>query len=242
MPANYIKIKKISQKYSIPLIEDAAEALGSKYNGKPCGTLGDINILSFNGNKIITTGGGGALVSKNKEYIANAKFLATQAREKKIFYEHKVIGYNYRLSNISAAIGLGQLNALDSFVKSRRRIYNLYKGFFKKYDFISFQEEQKGKKDNYFSNRWLTTILLDHKKNKILINKIIRIMQKNNIEIRPLWKPMHMQPVFKKYDKYSNDISQKLFYSGLCLPSGSNLQDNEIDKICSIFKRILHKY
>lgn len=220
MPAKMDRIMEIADRYSIPVIEDAAEALGSKYKGKQVGTFGEMGILSFNGNKIITTSGGGALISDDKAKIEQARFLATQARDKAPHYQHSKIGYNYRLSNVLAGIGRGQMEVLDQRVSQRRDNYNFYKenlGFLPGVKFINEPE------DSYFSNRWLTTILIDSKEAGVSREKIQSILQEENIETRPLWKPMHQQPVFSKFPAYINGISDELFRMGLCLPSGSNL-------------------
>ncbi len=241
MPANYIELNKISKKYSIPLIEDAAEALGSTFNNKSCGTFGKFGVLSFNGNKIITTGGGGALISKNNSYINKAKFLSQQSREKKIYYEHKHIGYNYRLSNVSASIGFGQIQKLENFVNKRRSNFEIYKNFLQEYDFIDYQKEFHEKNYKSYSNRWLSTFNFNIKNSNKFINSLIKSMAKNNIEVRPLWKPMHLQPIFKKLKVYSNGVSANLFKSGICLPSGNYLSNNDLDKILSILKKCIKK-
>lgn len=232
MPAKMDEIMTIAKTYEIPVIEDAAEALGSTYNGKAVGTFGDFGILSFNGNKIITTSGGGALISHNKEYINQARFLATQARDNAPHYQHSHIGYNYRLSNVLAGIGRGQLEVIEERVKQRRTNYEMYYKNLKKLSGISFLIEQ----ENFFSNRWLTTILVDTIKTGGISNIDIRLgLEKDNIETRPLWKPMHLQPVFRNYPSYTNGISERLFDLGLCLPSGSNLtEENKIRIINSI--------
>tara|TARA_B100001758_G_scaffold247953_1_gene269028 strand:+ start:11505 stop:12638 length:1134 start_codon:yes stop_codon:yes gene_type:complete len=233
MPAQINKIVAIANKYNIPVIEDAAEALGSTYNSQPLGTFGDFGVYSFNGNKIITTSGGGALVSKNKEMIAKARFLATQARDKAPHYEHSEIGYNYRLSNISAAIGLGQLEILNQRVLKKREINKYYKKELSSIKQVSFLDEHKGS----FSNFWLTTILLD--KNSAIDREYLRLkLAKANIESRPLWKPMHLQPVFKECKFYVNGVSEQLFERGLCLPSGTNMADEDIKRVIRIIKCI----
>lgn len=241
MPANYFLLNRIAKKYSIPLIEDAAEALGSSFNNKSCGTFGKFGVLSFNGNKIITTGGGGALISKNVSYIKKAKFLSQQAREKKLYYEHNQIGYNYRLSNVLASIGFGQIQKLENYVNKRRSNFEIYKNFLQEYDFVNYQKEFENKKYKSYSNRWLSTFNFNIKNSNKFINSLIRSMAKNSIEVRPLWKPMHLQPVFKKFKIYSNGVSEKLFLSGICLPSGNQLNDNDLDKIISILKESLRK-
>ena len=241
MPANYKILKSISNKYKIPIIEDAAEALGSSYDNNNCGTFGKFSILSFNGNKIITTGGGGALISDSKKDIDLAKYYSTQAREKKIYYEHKKIGYNYRLSNISASIGSAQLEKLSKFVKRRREIFNFYKNILSKFEFIDYQSENYSDNIKIFSNRWLSTFVFNNKNKRKLLNNIFETMNENNIEVRPLWKPMHMQPVFKKCKFYNNNISKNLFDSGICLPSGSNMNDNELFKVSDILYNCIKK-
>jgi dTDP-4-amino-4,6-dideoxygalactose transaminase len=228
MPARMKELMEIAEKYNIPVIEDAAEALGSKYNGKPVGTFGDMSILSFNGNKIITTSGGGALVSDNEEFIRKARFLSTQARDKAPHYQHSEIGYNYRLSNVLAGIGRGQLEVIGERIAKRRSNFEFYLknlGHLKGVSF--FQEEQP-----FFSNRWLTTIIVDPTKTKgISCEDIHRALERNNIETRPLWKPMHLQPIFKDCPSYINGISEKLFNLGLCLPSGSNMSEQDLDRV-----------
>lgn len=234
MPAKIDEILQISQKYEIPLIEDAAEALGSTYKGKKCGTFGIFGILSFNGNKIITTSGGGALLSDNEEYIKKARFLATQARDIAPHYQHSQIGYNYRMSNILAGIGRAQLEVIGKRVKSRRKNNEFYKNIFQNINGVSILEEPD---TNFFSNFWLTTILVDKTKTGGISYEDLRIsFEKENIETRPLWKPMHLQPVFEKYPKYLNGVSEKLFKTGLCLPSGSNLTEDDKKRIENVIK------
>lgn len=213
MPAKMDEIMAIGRAFEIPVIEDAAEALGSTYKGKKCGSMGDFGILSFNGNKIITTSGGGALLSNNKAWIEKAKFLATQAREPAPHYEHKEIGYNYRMSNVCAAIGLGQMTVIDDRVKKRRLIFEVYKKELSSVSRLSFLTEP----DKSISNRWLTTVL----GNGINMEALRQRLEAENIESRPLWKPMHLQPVFKDFEAFENGTSQTLFESGLCLPSGT---------------------
>lgn len=228
MPAQIIKIKAICEKYDILLIEDAAEALGSHINGKMAGTFGDFGILSFNGNKIITTSGGGALVS-NKINIEEARFLATQARDDAPHYQHSRIGYNYRMSNVSAGIGRGQLEILNSHVKARRQNYNTYKKELEEIGKIQFLDEKVG----FVSNRWLTCITFE----SFEARENVRLsLEKNNIESRPLWKPMHLQPVFNKFPQFTNDLSESLFNKGLCLPSGSNLSSTDLQRVIDTIK------
>jgi dTDP-4-amino-4,6-dideoxygalactose transaminase len=219
MPAKMDEIMAISRELQVPVIEDAAEALGSTYKGKKCGSFGDFGILSFNGNKIITTSGGGALLSNNEEWIKKARFLATQAREPLPHYEHKEVGYNYRLSNVCAAIGLGQMTVIDSRVARRREIFQFYKETLSGFSHIKFNAEPEG----HFSNRWLSTILVDTDNQKVTPESIRLGLDTVNIESRPLWKPMHLQPVFTGFPLYLNGVSERLFKTGLCLPSGSNM-------------------
>jgi len=228
MPAKLDEIMQIAEKYEIPVIEDAAEAIGSKYNDKYVGTFGEIGILSFNGNKTITTSGGGAFISDNIEYINQAKFLSTQARDDAPHYQHSEIGYNYRMSNIVAGIGRGQMEVLEERVKTRREINLFYRKMLENINGISFQKEPK----DHFSNFWLTTILVDPDKTGGINKEDIRLaLEKENIEARPLWKPMHLQPVFQDEPSYVNGTSEKLFELGLCLPSGSSLSMDDKERI-----------
>jgi len=237
MPAEMNEIMKIADKYEIPVIEDAAEGLGSKYNGKPIGSFGVMGILSFNGNKIITTSGGGALISDNKDYIEKARFLATQARDNAPHYQHSEIGYNYRMSNVCAGIGRGQMKVLDERVKQRRDNFKFYKKEIGGFAGIDFQPEP----DGAFSNRWLTAIIVDPMKTGGITREDLRLaMAKENIECRPLWKPMHLQPVFREYPFYGDHTSEKLFENGLCLPSGSNLSAEDRSRILKCFKSVFN--
>lgn len=243
MPAKMNEIMTIAKEFGVPVIEDAAEALGSNINEKPCGGFADFGVLSFNGNKIITTSGGGALVSNDGEMIENARYLATQARDPAPHYQHSQIGYNYRMSNVLAGIGRGQLEVLNERVSARRNNNERYKQYFLNHNKagfdIRFQEEPEG----YYSNRWLTCILVDPSKNKGLTREEIRLsMENENIETRPLWKPMHQQPVFASSKNYLNGVSDKLFENGLCLPSGSNLSEEEFERIFSCLDSIFAVY
>jgi dTDP-4-amino-4,6-dideoxygalactose transaminase len=229
MPAKINEILKIAEKYQIPLIEDAAEALGSKYKGKSLGTFGKIGVLSFNGNKIITTSGGGALISDNKELVDKTRFLSTQARDDAPYYQHSEIGFNYRMSNIVAGIGRGQMEILDEHVLLRRDNYKFYKEIFSNIKCVSLLEEPDS---DYYSNFWLTTILINSKIKNWIDLKVE--FEKENIEVRPLWKPMHLQPVFEKYPKYIDGTSEKLFNIGLCLPSSSNLTNEDRNRIKNV--------
>jgi dTDP-4-amino-4,6-dideoxygalactose transaminase len=242
MPAKMAEILSIANEYGVPVIEDAAEALGSTIDNKPCGSFGEFGVLSFNGNKIITTSGGGALISDNAEMIEKARFLATQARDAAPHYQHTHIGYNYRMSNVLAGIGRGQLEVLNDRVAARRNNFERYKQYFSKHNSagfnIQFQEEPEG----YYSNRWLTCILVDPNTNKGLTREEIRLaMEAANIESRPLWKPMHQQPVFATSKNYLNGVSDKLFENGLCLPSGSNLTEAEFVRIFECLDTIFAK-
>jgi dTDP-4-amino-4,6-dideoxygalactose transaminase len=226
MPFKVDEILSISKKYEIPVLEDSAEALGSSYKGIKCGTFGEIGVLSFNGNKIITTSSGGALVAKTKELKDKAVFLATQARDNAPHYQHSEIGYNYRLSNICAGIGRGQMQVLDNRVEARRKMHQFYVDYFQEIEGIEVFCEPS---IDFFSNNWLSAIIINPYKLNGKNRENLRLhLEKENIESRPLWKPMHLQPVFNKYPYYGSNVCEKLFENGLCLPSGSNL--SEIDK------------
>ncbi len=229
MPYKVREVHDIAAKFSIPILEDSAEALGSSYHGIKCGTFGDISVLSFNGNKIITTSGGGAMISKNKGFIEKAIHLATQARDNAVHYQHSDIGYNYRMSNVLAGIGRGQMEVLDDRVGARRSNHQFYHDHLNAIPEIEFLKEPEG----YFSNRWLTCILTPSYE----IREEIRLaLLDDDIESRPLWKPMHLQPVFKACPNYSDGTSEDLFNKGLCLPSGSNLSTNDLERIVQIIK------
>lgn len=236
MPAKMDEIKAVADKYSIPIIEDAAEALGSRYKGNACGIFGEMSALSFNGNKIITTSGGGALVSNNKKHIEYARFLATQARDQAPHYQHSEIGYNYRMSNIVAGIGRGQMEVLDLRVAQRRMNNMRYREFFSNIHGVTLQLEPD---EDYFSNFWLTAILVDPNVTGGITREKVRLaLNEENIESRPLWKPMHMQPVYNGTKFFGSNICEMLFEQGLCLPSGSNLTDTDFDRIFSTLSKI----
>jgi dTDP-4-amino-4,6-dideoxygalactose transaminase len=239
MPAKVGEIKKVAKEFDIPIIEDAAEALGSSISGKMCGSFGDIGILSFNGNKIITTSGGGALVSNNKKYIELARHLSQQARDNFIHYEHSTIGYNYRMSNLLAAIGLAQMEVLNERIKLRRKNFQNYERLFKKNKNLNFQRERIENKNKIFSNRWLTTVTINNKESSI--NQIVKFLDKENIEIRPLWKPMNLQPILKKFKYFGESLEEKLYSRGFCLPSGSNLSMSDKRNIYKKLSKILNK-
>ena len=232
MPFKVDEIRTIANKYEIPIIEDSAEALGSAFKGQKCGTFGDISILSFNGNKIITTSGGGAIITKNELLKNEAVFLATQARDNAPHYQHSKIGYNYRLSNICAGIGRGQMEILDSHIEKRREMHQFYKNVFVDQEGITIFSEPN---EDYYSNHWLSAIIINSEKNNGKSREDLRLqLEKENIESRPLWKPMHLQPVFKNAPYYGGSVSEELFNNGLCLPSGSNLNSDDITRIKSV--------
>ena len=233
MPAKIDEILGIANKYKITLIEDAAEALGSTYKGQKCGTFGDYGILSFNGNKIITASGGGAIVCKNEKDKQKAIFLATQARDDAPHYQHSEIGYNYRMSNILAGIGRGQMEVLDAHIGLRRDMNLFYKNIFKNVEGITVFEEPN---NDYYSNHWLSCILIDSGITGFTSQELRLQLKKDNIESRPLWKPMHLQPVFKEYDYYGGNVSETLFNKGLCLPSGSNLTKEDRIRIKEVIR------
>lgn len=232
MPYKANEINAIAKKYDIPVIEDSAEALGSKYFNKECGALSDMGILSFNGNKIITTSGGGALIVSTQELKDKTVFYSTQARDNAPHYEHSAIGFNYRMSNVLAGIGRGQMEVLDDRVNARRKNFDFYKKHLSQYKEITFLEEPSG----FFSNRWITCIETESYE---LREKIRLELLKDDIESRPLWKPMHMQPVFKDYLHFTNGTSENLFDKGLCLPSGSNLSQDDLERILNNIKNTL---
>ncbi len=231
MPYKAEEIHAIAKEFKIPILEDSAEALGSSYMNKACGTFGDIGVLSFNGNKIITTSGGGALVSKNKAYTDRAIFLATQARDDAPHYQHSNVGYNYRMSNVLAGIGRGQIEVLQDRVDARRKNYEFYKKELSSIKEIEFIEEP----DGFYSNRWLSCILTPSFEKR---ENIRLALLEENIESRPLWKPLHMQPIFSEYQKFVDGTSESLFDRGLCLPSGSNLSQNDLQRVTDCIKKI----
>lgn len=231
MPYKAKEINAIAKKYDIPVVEDSAEALGSTYFNESCGTLADYGIFSFNGNKIITTSGGGALVVNTPELKNKAVFLSTQARDNAPHYEHSSVGFNYRMSNVLAGIGRGQMEVLNDRVAARRQVFNFYKTNLSNYNSIRFLEEPQG----FVSNRWITCI----KTPSFSLREQIRLaLLEDDIESRPLWKPMHMQPVFKDCLHFTNGTSKDLFDKGLCLPSGSNLSQNDLNRILNIILKI----
>jgi len=239
MPAMMHQIIDIAARYGIPVIEDAAEALGSTLHGRACGSFGHFGILSFNGNKIITTSGGGALISNNGDAIVKARFLATQARDNAPHYQHSHIGYNYRMSNIVAGIGRGQMQVLLQRVAMRRSNYLRYHNWFSRLNAKGFQVELLPEPDGHTANRWLTTITLDPAQNRGISRETLRLaFDAENIESRPLWKPMHLQPVFIGAPFFGDGTSERLFDEGLCLPSGSNLTDEEFERIFNVLETV----
>ena len=230
---DYDTINEICKKHGVAIIEDSAEALGSEYKEKKCGAFGDISIFSFNGNKIITTSGGGMLLSNNSAYIKKARFLSTQAREPELHYEHRELGYNYRMSNLLAAVGRGQLQVIDDRVASRRKIFDRYQEALGRIEGIDFMPEAPYCR----SNRWLTVLTVDPSKTRVSRTEIINALEKENIESRPVWKPMHLQPLYQGYDYVrinDEDVSRRLFEQGLCLPSGSSLSETDQDRVIDI--------
>ena len=230
MPAKMDEIRKVANAYEIPILEDSAEALGSSYKGQKCGTFGDIAVLSFNGNKIITTSGGGAMVTHTKELKDKAVFLSTQARDNAPHYQHSEIGYNYRMSNICAGIGCGQMEILDKHVNLRRANHQFYSELFSKINDVEILTEPNS---DFYSNHWLSAILLQSYEQREALRFAF---DAENIETRPLWKPMHLQPVFENAPYYGSSISENLFDKGLCLPSGSNLKEDELSRIEKVIK------
>jgi len=230
MPFKVDEVRSVADRYEIPILEDSAEALGSSYKNQKCGTFGDIGILSFNGNKIITTSGGGAIVTKTKVLQEKAVFLATQARDAAPHYQHSEIGYNYRMSNICAGIGRGQIEVLDNHIEKRRGMHEFYVSLFSDNDAISVFSEPNS---DFYSNHWLTAITIDSDKHGKSREDMRLLLEKSAIESRPLWKPMHLQPIFQSAPYYGGTTAEHLFNVGLCLPSGSNLtlEDKERIKI-----------
>ena len=235
MPAKMDEIVTLSRKYNIPILEDAAEALGSTYHGKPCGTFGDFGVLSFNGNKIITTSGGGALICHSETAKKKAIFLATQAKEDAIHYEHKQIGYNYRMSNISASIGLGQLEVLSKHIQLRRQNHAFYQQLFDTLSEVTLHQESN---ENFISNHWLNVIQLASFEQR----EALRLhLENNNIESRPVWKPMHLQPLFQDNLYFGDNLETELFNKGLCLPSSSSLSAEDLNRIKTALELFFNK-
>jgi dTDP-4-amino-4,6-dideoxygalactose transaminase len=237
VPYQIEAVRAVADKYGIPILEDSAEALGSSYKGQKCGTFGDIGVLSFNGNKIITTSGGGAIVTQSKELKDKAVFFATQSRDDAPHYQHSEIGYNYRMSNICAGIGRGQMEVLDDHVTLRRKMHDFYVDLFKTINGVTVFTVPN---EDYFANYWLSAITIDAQLTNGIDRETLRLaLEAENIESRPLWKPMHLQPIFEKYPYYGNSVSETLFENGLCLPSGSNLTEGERERITEVVRRVL---
>jgi dTDP-4-amino-4,6-dideoxygalactose transaminase len=235
MPAKMKEIMAIADKYGIPVVEDAAEALGSEYMGKRVGCTGKFGILSFNGNKIITTSGGGALISDDEALIKKARFLATQARDPAPHYQHSEIGYNYRMSNVVAGVGRGQLEVIDLRIRQHREMNAWYRELLKAVPGVIFQSEPS---PDFYSNFWLTCIVIDPEKAGTDREKLRLAFEAEQIEARPLWKPMHLQPVFAGCPAYVNGTSEALFNNGLCLPSGSNIDEEGRVRIAEVIKKV----
>lgn len=236
VPYKIEEIRVVADKYGIPILEDSAEALGSSYKGQKCGTFGDIGVLSFNGNKIITTSGGGAIVTKTKALKEKAVFYATQSRDAAPHYQHREIGYNYRMSNICAGIGRGQMEVLDAHVALRRAMHDFYVDLFKD---VAGVVVFTAPNDDYFANYWLSSILINPDETNGITRETLRlVLEAENIESRPLWKPMHLQPIFERYPYYGTRVAETIFENGLCLPSGSNLTDQERGRIAEVVRRV----
>ncbi len=234
MPYQVEAIAELSQRYGIPVIEDSAEALGSTYKGHKCGTFGDLGVISFNGNKIITTSGGGALTLKHVDFKKKAVFLSTQAKDDAPHYEHTTIGYNYRMSNVCAGVGRGQMEVIDERVAQRRANHRFYADLFAGRPEVRLHAEPS---EDYFSNHWLSVINIADA-NRTELKQMIRSFKQENIETRPIWKPMHLQPVFKDAPYFGDDLAENLFDTGVCLPSGSNLTDNDRDRIAEVLTQV----
>ncbi|MBI1315877.1 aminotransferase class I/II-fold pyridoxal phosphate-dependent enzyme [bacterium] len=232
MPAQMDRIGTLAEQYGLPLLEDAAEALGSTFDGQKCGSFGRLGVLSFNGNKIITTSGGGALIGNEAALIEKSRFLSTQARDAAPHYQHSHIGYNYRMSNVLAGIGLGQMEVLDDRIAARRAHYARYVALFRSFEALGYVFEYQEEDTRSFSNRWLSCVAFDPARNGGKSREGLRLaLETENIEARPLWKPMHLQPIFTSAPMYANGVSERLFDQGLCLPSGSNLTESDWERI-----------
>lgn len=236
MPAKMDEIIAVADKYQIPILEDAAEALGSCYKGAYCGTLGEVAALSFNGNKMITTSGGGALICSSEERKKEAMFYATQARENFPYYQHEKIGYNYRMSNVCAGIGRGQMEVLEEHIAHHKHIHQLYQKAFDSFEGISLQVNPN---DDFDSNFWLSTILIDENKTGVNYETLRVELDKKNIETRPLWKPLHLQPIFSSAPAYVDGTSERLFHQGLCIPSGPCVSDEDVNFIVDSIAEIM---
>ncbi|MFP4416649.1 MAG: aminotransferase class V-fold PLP-dependent enzyme, partial [Chitinispirillaceae bacterium] len=235
--ADVEEVTEICKKYDISVIEDAAESLGTIYKSRHTGTFSDLGVYSFNGNKIITTGGGGMLVGKKSEDIDKARFLSTQARDHYPYYHHSVLGYNYRMSNVLAAIGLGQLEVIEEKIRKKQKIRNWYKEYLTGFPEIEFIPENKLER----SNCWLTCIIVDDKRTEVTTEELRIALERNNIESRPIWNPMHLQPIYKSAPAYINGVSENLFRTGICLPSGTDLTSKDVERICDCIVSALYR-
>jgi dTDP-4-amino-4,6-dideoxygalactose transaminase len=236
VPYQIEAVREVADKYNIPILEDSAEALGSSYKGQKCGTFGDIGVLSFNGNKIITTSGGGVIVTKTAAQKEKALFYATQSRDAAPHYQHSEIGYNYRMSNICAGIGRGQMEVLNQHIALRRAMHDFYVKVFSNIEGVDVFSTPN---DDYFANYWLTAITIDATKTNGITRETLRFaLESENIESRPLWKPMHLQPVFANYPYYGGTVAEDLFENGLCLPSGSNLTNEDRERIAAVIRDV----
>ena len=236
MPVKIDEVMEVANRYGIPVLEDSAEALGSEYKGRKCGTFGEYGVLSFNGNKMITTSGGGALICPSEEKAKRALFYATQAREQAPHYQHEKIGYNYRMSNICAGIGRGQMFVLDEHVARRREIHDLYVKLLAGMKGVKVMCQPEG--EGFNSNYWLTCITVEPEEAGFTREDVRLALDADNIESRPLWKPMHLQPVFKDAPFYGNGTSERLFEIGLCLPSGPTLTDKDVERVAKVVKQL----
>ena len=236
MPVKMDEVMEVANRYGIPVLEDSAEALGSEYKGRKCGTFGEYGVLSFNGNKMITTSGGGALICPSEEKAKRALFYATQAREQAPHYQHEKIGYNYRMSNICAGIGRGQMFVLDEHVARRREIHDLYVKLLAGVKGVKVMCQPEG--EGFNSNYWLTCITVEPEEAGFTREDVRLALDADNIESRPLWKPMHLQPVFKDAPFYGNGTSERLFEIGLCLPSGPTLTDKDVERVAKVVKQL----
>jgi dTDP-4-amino-4,6-dideoxygalactose transaminase len=236
VPYKIDEIRTIANQYEIPILEDSAEAIGSLYKGRQCGAFGDVGVLSFNGNKMITTSGGGAIITKTKSLKEKALFLATQSRDNSPHYQHSEIGYNYRMSNVCAGIGRGQMEVLDTHLDLRRKMHSFYVALFQDISGVSVFQTNI---DSIVPNYWLSCILIEPQLIRGIDREAVRLaLETENIESRPLWKPMHLQPIFEKYPYYGSDVAETLFENGLCLPSGSNLTDEDRARISEVIRRL----
>ncbi len=234
MPADIQSIEALAEQYGFAIIHDLAESIGAKYQGKKLGKFSGCGIYSFNGNKLITTGGGGAFATNDKSQAEQILYLSTQAKSKGMSYHHEAVGYNYRMSNVLAGIGIAQFSELEHKIDKKRQIFDRYYEAFSGYSFIAFQEE----KENYFSDRWLTCLLVNQGNSNLKVVEIIAALEKENIESRPTWKPMHLQPIYQQYEFIGGMVSENIYNNGICLASGTSLSEDDQDRIITILKAI----